>query len=206
MVTKLTQSDRDEIALAVSEAERRTAAEIVVIIAPVSDAYQSYLLVFGLIAGSSLAVMLWATKLLTAFPFLLAIQIAAVAIVSFVPNLRSYFMCLIPEKVLRQRVAHRAYEEYLNTARCVPSTTPIALLYLSLAERYAHIQASRQVREKIDETKWSEVVTDFTTSIGKNGLKVSVTNSVRKMADLLSVPFPDRGEPNVIPGLVEIKI
>jgi putative membrane protein len=205
MVKKLSEGDKAEIANAIKIAERRTSAEIVVVIAPASDTYHSYLLLFGFIGGSFLSLALWVSKLIAIFPILLAVQVATMTLACFVPALRRTLICFIPHKVLRHRAGHCAYEEYLNATRHVSSVTPVALLFISIAERYAHIQTSRHVREKISDKIWEQAIKSFTSSVGTNGLKATVITTIQNMANELCIPFPDRGEPNSAPGLIEVK-
>jgi putative membrane protein len=130
----LSKTDKEAIVQAVAEAERATSAELVTVVAPVSDTYQSYILLYSLIAGSVIDIGLWEAKLVTGFPFLLAIQLAIMTIFFLIPWLRQLFICFVPKRIRHHRAAHRAYEEYMIVSRHVSAGTPILLLYISLAE------------------------------------------------------------------------
>jgi putative membrane protein len=198
MVRVLSHTDKQAIGQAIAEAERRTAAEIVTVIAPASDAYQSYILLYGLIVGSAIATGLWGTKTVTAFPLLLVIQIAAMALLSFIPWLRHACIRLVPKRILYHRAAHRAYEEYLSVSRHVSAATPIVLLYVSVAEHYAHILTSRSVREKIPDKTWNAVIQEFTVSVKKSGLRAGCIGAIQKITGLVIPHFPERGETHIL--------
>src|SRR5690348_10379194 len=72
--------DKKIIADAIAEAERNTSAELVAVVSPASDTYQSYILFYGLVSGSLIATSLWAEKAVTGFPLLLAIQLVITAL------------------------------------------------------------------------------------------------------------------------------
>ena len=194
MVKILSKADKEAVAKAIAEAERQTSAELVAVVAPASDAYQSYLLLYGLIAGSAIGVGLWATKTITGFPLLLAIQFAVMALLSFIPWLRHLLVRLVPKRIRHHRAAHRAYEEYLIVSRHVAAQTPIVLLYISLAERYAHILTSRSVREKIPDERWNEVIGELTAALPVEGLQASCIKAIRRATGLLTPHFPEKGE------------
>lgn len=194
MVKILSKADKEAVAQAITEAERQTSAELVVVVSPASDAYQSYLLLYGLIAGSTIDIGLWAAKLVTLFPLLLVIQLTVIALLSFTPWLRHLCLRLAPKRIRHHRAAHRAYEEYLSVARHVSAVTPIVLLYVSLAEHYAHILPSRSVREKVPDDSWNAIIGGLTAAIPSEGLPTACIKAIRQATGLLAPHFPEKGE------------
>lgn len=194
MVKILSKADKEAVAQAITEAERQTSAELVAVIAPASDVYQSYLLLYGMIAGSAIGIGLWAAKLVTAFPLLLAIQLVVMAMLSFTPWLRHLFVRLVPKRIRHHRAAHRAYEEYLAVSRQVSAATPIVLLYVSLAEHYAHILTSRSVREKIPDENWNAVIQEFTAAVKQANMRDGCIHAIKHMTELAAPHFPEKGE------------
>ena len=206
MVKILSKVDKEALTQAISEAERTTSAELVVVIAPASDVYQSYLLLYGLISGSTIGLALWIAKIITAFPLLLTIQLVAMALLSFIPWLRHICLRLVPKRILHHRAAHRAYEEYLSVSRHVSSETPIVLLYVSLAEHYAHILTSRSVREKIPDKNWNTIIDELTTAIPSVGIKTACIKAIGMAAKLLAPHFVERGEiHNLAHNVIELE-
>lgn len=194
MVKILSKTDKEALTQAISEAEHVTSAELVVVVSPASDAYQSYILLYGLMAGSTVTVGLWAAQLVTLFPLLLAIQLAVIALLSFIPWLRHLCLRLVPKRIRHHRAAHRAYEEYLNVSRHVSATTPIVLLYVSLAEHYTHILNSRSVREHIPDKNWNAVIDEWIAAMQSEGLRNGCIKAIRHATELLIPHFPEKGE------------
>jgi putative membrane protein len=206
MVKVFSDADKKTLGLAIAEAESKTSAELVLVVAPASDAYQSYMTIYGLLLGSALATWLWATKIVVAFPYLLAIQLLAISLLAFIPWVRHRCLRLIPKHILHRRAAHRAYEEYLVLSRHVSAVTPIVLLYISAAEHYAHILTSRLVREKIPDESWNAVITELTAAIPKGGLRDASIGTIQRISELLGPHFPDNGGANALEhDVIEIK-
>jgi putative membrane protein len=190
MVKALTKTNRHAVAGAVTEAEKSTSTKLAVVVAPASDAYHSYCMLYGLCLGSVISMALWMEKLTTDFPLLLLIQLAAIALLSLTPA-RHLCVRLVPKRVRHHRAAHRAYEEYMIASRHhVSPATPLVLLYVSLAERYAHILTSRSVHEKIPDSEWNAVIAEFTSVMSKEGLESACINATQHAAKLLTPHFP----------------
>ena len=96
MVKLFSHADKEAVAQAIAEAEHKTCAELVVVVAPASDVYQDYMLLYGLIAGGMIDLGLWITKTITVFPFLLAVQLVVMALLAFTPWLRHLCLRLFP--------------------------------------------------------------------------------------------------------------
>jgi len=60
-------TDKEAIAEAIAEAERKTCTELVLVVAPASDAYQSTMLLYGLIAAAQSALVYGQQKSLFSF-------------------------------------------------------------------------------------------------------------------------------------------
>lgn len=190
MVKELSPQLRETIAKAIAEAEQRTSAEIVLVVLPASDAYQSYLMSYGLALGSLIGMGLWLEKIVTGFPLLFGVQVAAIMVMLFVPLLGGLCLKLIPRRVLHHHAARRAFEEYLVVSRHVPAEKPVVLLYISLAERYVHILHSRAVLQKIPNESWEAVIQEFTTLMKKSGLREACVAAVQSITSTLEPHFP----------------
>jgi putative membrane protein len=192
-MVKISAEDKARVTQAVAQAESVTCAEIVTVLAPASDSYQGYVLLYGLMLGSLISMGLWTAQVLAQFPLLLVVQFAAIVLLQF-PWLKRLCIRLVPVHVRHTRAAHRAYEEYLMVSRHVAASAPIVLLYISLAERYVHILHSRSVREKVPDSTWNTVVGEFTASMASVPLAEACERIIRRIAELLAPHFPEHGE------------
>jgi putative membrane protein len=190
MVKHLSKAHKEVVAKAVAQAEQQTKAELVAVIAPASDAYLSYVMLYGLALGSIVATGLWLAHVMSAFPMLLVVQLGIMSALLLAPPLHKLCLRLVPRRIRHRRAAHRAYEEYLIVSRHVSASTPIVLFYVSLAERYAHILPSRMVREKIPDKEWSDIIIAFTAAMRSQNLDNACTTAIERMTALLAPQFP----------------
>ncbi len=195
MVARISSDVKDAIAAAVTAAKQRTSADIAVMVAPVSDGYQAYVLLYGFAAGSLAAAGLWWSKTIHPFPLLLLVQACAMALFAFVPALRHLCLTLVPRQVLHHHAARRAREEFLFVSRHAPPERPVVLLYVSLAERYAHVLHSRALAPKIPAGTWENFIKLFTDSMKKPGLAAACRLTVDAIAQELAPHFPAAKSP-----------
>jgi len=190
----LSSIDKESLAKSITEAERNTSAELVAVVAPASDHYSDFCILYSLMIGTLAAAGLWLYQSTTEFSLLLATQLGAMAFFFLVSPLKRLCIRVVPKPIRHHRAAHRAFEEYLRISQHVSATTPIVLFYVSLAERYVHILPSRLVREKIPGTEWEEIVREFTSLLPKSGLQNASLHATRRITALLVSHFPQTGE------------
>jgi len=190
MVKSVSPELKETIAKAIAEAERRTSAEVVVVVLPASDPYQSHLMSYGLALGSLIGMGLWTEKIVTGFPVLFGIQVAAIMAMLFVPFLGSLCLKLIPKRVMHHHAARRAFEEFLIVSRHVPAERPVVILYISLAERYVHVLHSRAILQKVPNEAWEAVVQEFTALMKKSSLQEACDAAIQRITRTLEPCFP----------------
>jgi uncharacterized membrane protein len=189
MVSALNNEAHAAIKQAIASAEQRTHAQIAVVVSKASDAYQSYVLLYGLIVGSIASLALWMLRLAYDFPLLLLIQIGSMAVISFVPQLRQLCIRFVPKRALHHRAAHRAYEEYMFLSRHISRETPFVLFYVSLAERYAHVLPSHNTRDKVPNDAWETVIRNFTGTVKQTSVQNACIQAIGQIADTLAPHF-----------------
>lgn len=190
MVKKISIELTEAIAKALQQAKHRTAAEIIMVVSPASDHYQGEVMAYGLALGSLISLGLWLENVYTEFPELLGIQIAVIATVNLIPALRGGLVKMIPKRILHHHAARRAMAEFVFEMRHVPAQRPAVMLYVSLAERYAHILHSRAVPEKVPGAAWEGVIKNFTGAVKSAGLQNACVTAIGDMAKILEESFP----------------
>lgn len=193
MVKILSQKDNDIIAQAIEKAERNTRAEIAVVVTPASDTYLDFILLQGLLLSALLTISLWASSAITNFLELLAIQLSVLLLLFFLPVLRRLCLRFVPMKILHQRTARRALEEFHTVHRQLPATAPMVLFFVSLGERYAHILSSHAVYEILPDSHWDTIIADFGKTMPQ-GLPTACTSAIEHIGTILREHFPENGE------------
>lgn len=185
-----TQAEKKAIASAVREAEKRTSVDIVVVGAPMSESYASYVLLYGLCFGSIIASLLWIFDVTADFPLLLATQLGLMFLIAIVPALRRALIRLVPRHVQHHQAGRKAYREYLILTQHVSPPALAVLVYTSLAERYVHILPSPAVRKALPHEVWDDLVRHFTATVRQSGLQAACLDIVSRIGDTVAAPFP----------------
>jgi putative membrane protein len=193
MVKKLSPEDKAAIEQAIRQANRESSAELAVIITRASDEYRAVSLIIGLVLGTLLATLLWRQRMMTEIYSLFCVQLAVTLLFVSFPFLRHLCLRFEPARILHRRAAERAAAEYMHLTHHLAASVPVILLYVSLAERYVHIYASRCVREKIPDVEWHAVVRTLTTAVKREGVREAMIKVISHASDMLKTAFPPPG-------------
>lgn len=193
---QISQSDREKIEAAITEAEQSTSGEIVAVIAPSSGSY-------------IYAAFFWAAiiALLVPLPFILwtwwpiqtiyLVQILTfVAVTLLLLVLRPLRLALVPRSLMH-RVAHRrALEQFLaQNLHITPGRTGV-LIFVSVDERYAEIVADAEIDRHMGQGEWRAIIDDLTAQIGRGEPVTGFLNAVRAIARPLAAHFPPGAAPH----------
>ena len=218
----LSQQDHDLVTAAVTAAERASDGEIVVIVAPRSDAYHDvalhYAVLAMLVVPAKLAFLpqAWidrATALLLgwnagfgrgALMLVLFVMLAlAFLIVRFLLVYMPLRMALTPGRTKTRRVHRRAVE--LFRACCERRThhrTGI-LIYRSLAERRAEIVADPAIAGKVEPEVWGEAMAHLVDEVKAGRPGHGLARAVERVGAVLAgILPPTRENPNELPDRV----
>ena len=218
----LSQQDHDLVTAAVTAAERTSDGEIVVIVAPRSDAYHDvalhYAVLAMLVVPAKLAFLpqAWidrATALLLgwngafgrgALMLVLFVMLAlAFLIVRFLLVYMPLRMALTPGRTKTRRVHRRAVE--LFRACCERRThhrTGI-LIYLSMAERRSEIVAEQAIAGKVEPEVWGEAMAHLVDEVKAGQPGQGLVKAVERVGAVLAgILPPTRENPNELPDRV----
>ncbi|MEM9838832.1 MAG: TPM domain-containing protein [Pseudomonadota bacterium] len=204
MVDLLTEDGQARLKAAVAEAERRTSAEIVVMIMRRSTDYRAV----ELMAAAILALALPAALL--PFTFIPALYIWAAQIVLFVglalslPALALGRYLVGGERVTRDVEAGARAEFFAHGLRRTKARAAI-LLYVTLQEHRVQVLFDDAAQGIVPQDVWSELADTIATKMKSGDALTGLEDAVGKVADLLEADLPppdDKGDelPNVIVG------
>jgi uncharacterized membrane protein len=190
MVMKLLQSDHAAIEAAITNAQQQTTtAKIDVLVRPASSHYQEFILLYGFILGSALIFALWFSRMLVAFPWLMAIQLSVICLVDCVPFLRTICMRCVPQRVQHHRAGIVARHDYHELQVQRPNDEPFVLLCVSITERYVHVFTNPVVHGLLA-SGWDVMTKQFKVLVGQKGLRIACVETVDQIAERLASHFP----------------
>jgi putative membrane protein len=200
-----TEEDRKAVSAAVAEAEKKTSAEIVPVVATSSDRYERAEDLIGLGTAIVAVASTWtqfqklrpssdwdgADELVFHLPYVLAVMVAGFLIGLFaakaIPRLKRL---AASRRAMAGRVliaAHHAFDA-LHVRDTAGATGVV--IYVSLFERRVCVWADRAVSAKIPESEWKEACELLTRSLKEGRHSEGFVAAIRKCGDVLSKHFP----------------
>jgi len=200
----INKADEDRIALAIAETEKKTAGEIVVVVARAASGYHLVPIVWAAFAALALPALLLAIFNLTAHR-LYEIELLVFGALAFALSFGRYRFQLVPGPMKRHRAHEAAREQF--TARRISQTRAHTgvLIYVALAERYAELVPDSGISEVIDDATWKPVIVELTEKVKQDRAVEGTVAAVETCGAILAEHFPPRGDnPDELPNRVVI--
>jgi len=205
---RFSESELDSLRDAVRRAEEGTPGEIVVFVAPRSDAYEEvYWRGAGL--GAIIGVVVWTT--VSVLPkgwgltwvwnpaFGLFLVFAAVALGAVAAKLNgSLFRRLAGKTLIQQSVRRKAHTVFLSEGVQETAARTGILLFLSELERRIEILADKGINAVVAESKWQQIVDLVTDRLGDGDVSGALVSGIAACGEVLrdSGIVADTGDQN----------
>jgi len=205
----LSEAECDQISAAVTAAEKRSAGEIVTIVAERSDAYHDVALHWAILA------MLLTVALVALLPdhvydrivllaggwgevdqrgrqiaLLIGAMILAFLVVRLLLAIRPLRDRLIPKRTAIRRVRRRAVDLFRAAGRGRTTGRTAILLYLSLAERRAELVVDETILARVDQSAWEVAMTTLVEAVRHGRAGDGMVAAVGQIGDVLAVHCP----------------
>jgi len=182
------------IEAAFSAAQQRTRAPIVCVLARASANYEfPPLLASGLLGLLTPWPLLMFTQLSAQRVFLAQLVVCFVA--SVVLMLSPLRLWLTPRSVRRANAHRAALAQFQLRELDRAAERSGALIYVSLAERYARVVAAESASQAIAQAQWQAFVDALVADMGARGPAEALANAAQRCADVLAPAFPPTGAP-----------
>lgn len=188
----LTEKDYARIADAIRAAERKTAGEIICVLARRSSDY-SYVPVLWA-AFVALAAP-WLLVLFTALPVrvILSTQVILFIVSALIFSWPPLRFALTPSPVKRARAHRAAIEQFFTRGVSKTSNRTGVLIFVSLAERYARIVADEGIAAKVDNVEWRGALDLLRENMRAGSVADGFVVAIEECARLLSPHAPPDG-------------
>lgn len=198
-MTLFSAEEEKRVSDAISEAERATSGEIVVVVAARSD---SYLYVPPLIAALvSLFVpwpLIYFTSLTAETVYLIQLVVFLVLTIVLLPMpMRT---ALIPPSVKHRHAHRRAVEQFQVQNLYTTKGHTGVLIFVSVAERHAEILADAAIDAGVPAGTWETIVKELAATIGKGRPAEGLITGIGAVGVHLAKTFPPESRnPNELP-------
>ncbi|WP_019410197.1 TPM domain-containing protein [Pseudomonas psychrophila] len=196
----LTQEQKRQVEEAVTRAEQRTDAEIVTVLAPRADDY-SYipLLWSSLIALVVPALVHFLNSDMTIYT-LLMLQWATFVFLSLVFRIPVLTTFLIPARVRHWRASNLARRQFLEQKLHHTQGRTGVLIFVSEAERYVEIIVDEGISQRLDNSDWGTIVSDFVRRVALGHTAEGFIACIDASAELLEKHVPKTQSRNQLPN------
>ena len=186
----LTDQDRQRIADAIADAERRTSGELVTVIAAAADDYRALPLLWP-----ALAALVLPAGLLTAWPGLSAwrlylAQAAAFVVLALIAHLPPVHRALVPAALKRRRASRLAREQFLAHGLDRTRERTGVLIFVAVAERYVEIIADAGIDAVVPPGTWDQAVAAFVERVRTGRIAEGFLAAIGLVGDRLAEHFP----------------
>jgi len=199
-VNLFSPADRERIGAAITEAERKTSGEIVVVVASVSD---SYLHIPFMWAALIALLVPWPFVYLTWWPiqWIYVLQLAVFAALVAAFWWRPVRLALVPKSERQLRAHRRAVEQFLVQDLHTTGGRTGVLIFVSLGERYAEVLADAAIHAKVPNGTWQGIVDELTAGLGENKPTDAFVGAILAAGRHLAEHFPPGlRDPNELPN------
>ena len=219
-MTFLTESEKQALAEQIRQAESRTSAEIVTVIANQSDHYRYIPMLWAALLALAVPGLYFLFQHVTSNGWTYAgesadtlarlyyVQVLVFLGLGMLIQYPPFRFWLVPKSVKHGRAARHAREQFLlqnlhNTA----SRTGV-MVFVSVAEHYVEIIVDTEVAAVVNNDIWIDTVDEFVSCVKRGSIAEGFTRTIAHCDDVLSKHFPDNGgKPDELPNnLIEIDL
>jgi putative membrane protein len=186
----LTDQDRQRIADAIAEVERRTSGELVTVIAAAADDYRAIPLLWPALAALLLpAGLLMVWPHITAWRLYLA-QAAVFVVLALIAHLPSVHRALVPGAIKRRRASRLAREQFLTHGLDRTRARTGVLIFVAVAERHVEIIADAGIDAVVPPGTWDKAVAEFVERVRAGRVAEGFLAAIALVGDHLAEHFP----------------
>lgn len=198
-MTLFTAEEEQRVSETISQAERTTSGEIVVVVAAKSD---TYLYVPPLIAALVSLFVPWPLIYFSSFTaetvYLIQLVVFLVLTVVLLPM--PVRTALVPRQVKHRHAHRRAVEQFQVQNLYTTTGNTGVLIFVSVAERHAEILADAAIDARVPAGTWDKIVTDLAATIGKGQPADGLVAAIVAVGAHLTEAFPpETRNPNELP-------
>lgn len=192
--------ERTAIAKAITDAEKKTSGEIVVVVAAASGRYYGIALMWAALAALTVPLpLIWFTNWPIEHIYL--IQLAVFAFLVLLMQFEPIRLAVVPRGVKHARAHEKAVEQFLSQNMHTTKGRTGVLIYVSFAERYAEVIADFAIYEKVPQATWQGLVERLTARIGEHQRTEGLIEAVEASGKILAEHFPPgRANKNELPN------
>ena len=185
----LNNDEKESIEKQIKKLEEKSSAELVAVITDFSSSYNLLILIFSLVFTFLISLINLYFNASTIMFFEIQLSTFAFFILMF-HNFKQYFLYLLPKKYKYNKASKKAKEEFINQGLYDTQTKLAIMFFVSIEEKYVEIITDKNVKEKIDDTYWQEIVNEFIKDVKNKEFTQGYEKAIKSCSEILINNFP----------------
>ncbi len=195
MVTnRLTAEEYRRIDAAIAEVERKTAADLDLVMTRASDRYSLYPLVWAaygsILIASAIAFILPGLN----SRVVIFLQLLVLVVLTLVLDWLPIRLMLVSTKIKQTHARQLARREFAAHPVVLGKDRNRILLFVSLGERYVEIIADQATHAMVPGSVWNKIVADFLASVKDGRVADGIVAAIESCGELLETHHPGASE------------
>lgn len=182
--------EKKQIESLIKETEQQSSAELVAVITQTSDSYKAAALFVSLILMTVCSLVLLFLTEVSLQTFFLTQVIVFWASYFVFDSKTSLLLALLPKSYKYSIASKVAHENFQKLGLHLTTTKQAIMFYVSLDEKYVEIISDSKIKEKLDDSYWEEIVSQFVEDVHNKNICQGYINAIESCKDLLIQTFP----------------
>ena len=200
----MSREDHARIATAIRAAEEKTSGEIVCVLARASSDYAALPALWAALIALSVP---WPLIAFTQLPvqWIYVAQLVVFMLALLLLSIGSVRVMLAPRGVQRAHAHRAAMEQFAIRGITRTKGRTGVMIFVSLAERYAHVCADDAIDSKVKQAEWQAVVNALISEVKEGRLADGFIAAIERCGNILAPHFPrSANDQNELPDRIFI--
>jgi putative membrane protein len=185
----LNKEQKEIISKEIEEFEKRSSAELVAVITQISSSYRFEILVFSLLLSAVVSII-------SLYFSIDAVKLFEIEVLSFlffyllINRFKKIVLLFLPKAYKYEKASFNAKQEFSNLGLRQTETRQAIMFFVSIDEKYVEIITDKEIKEKIDNSFWQNIVKEFIKDVKNRQFTQGYLKAIRACSEVLTKNFP----------------
>ncbi len=185
------KTQKESIEKKIKEVEQKSSAELVAVITKKSDGYEYVGLLISLLFTVILTGYLLVVFSGLREEYILLTQVTVIVSLSLLFTYKSkLLMCLLPKSYKYNISSKYANTNFATLGLNNTQTKQAIMFFVSVEEKYVEIITDSNIKEKIPDSKWQDIVDVFIEDVKKENIYLGYSKAIDSCSSILIENFP----------------
>ncbi|QDF30352.1 TPM domain-containing protein [Halarcobacter anaerophilus] len=185
----LNKEQKEIISKEIEEFEKRSSAELVAVITQISSSYRFEILVLSLLLSAVVSII-------SLYFSIDAVKLFEIEVLSFlffyllINRFKKIVLLFLPKAYKYEKASFNAKQEFSNLGLRQTENRQAIMFFVSIDEKYVEIITDKEIKEKIDNSFWQNIVKEFIKDVKNKKFTQGYLKAIRACSEVLIKNFP----------------